>query len=238
MLHKSKDDAADFKLKLTKKIFLFYLNEIRSGKIKFVSFLSTHLSLRQLLLVDLLDLWAVRQQVAQFHITLPQLLVPAIRKQFLLKSSFMFILPYFQHNWTPLKNWCWAPKFESIVSVLSFKRIKRKCLNRSFQASFLYKMSLSLLWFACERRMGVIGKVTWTPPSLHPLSLLNLSPDWCTEGPTAAVLLPFTRLSPRSAAIIHLWLLRTESTAKTESYRVILPCFWCNYLSQLGMRKN
>ena len=38
----------------------------------------THLSLRQLLLVDLLDLGAVGQQVAQFHIALPQLLVPAV----------------------------------------------------------------------------------------------------------------------------------------------------------------
>ena len=37
----------------------------------------THLSLRQLLLVYLLDLGAVGQQVAQFHVALPQLLVPA-----------------------------------------------------------------------------------------------------------------------------------------------------------------
>lgn len=37
---------------------------------------STHLSLHQLLLVNLLDLGAVGQKVAQFHIALPQLLVP------------------------------------------------------------------------------------------------------------------------------------------------------------------
>lgn len=36
----------------------------------------THLSLHQLLLVNLLDLGAVGQKVAQFHIALPQLLVP------------------------------------------------------------------------------------------------------------------------------------------------------------------
>lgn len=37
----------------------------------------THLPLRQLLLVHLPDLGAVCQEVAQFHIALPQLLVPA-----------------------------------------------------------------------------------------------------------------------------------------------------------------
>lgn len=36
----------------------------------------SHLSLHQLLLVQLLDLGAVGQKVAQFHVALPQLLVP------------------------------------------------------------------------------------------------------------------------------------------------------------------